>query len=320
MFVANITILPLVMAQAMLSETVGDDTRDTDTGIPDTGVPGTSQTKGKYRAYTAAFKLSTIEECRDSTIRSVGRKYNINESTIRGWIKNESKLRDMKPGVARGSGGGKKPTSEDMEIILYDWIINRRSRNLRVTVKSICEEALAIFNRLEPDNMGKFQGSRGWFKRFKVRHGLTIRKKTTQTQRTPSDLVPKVVRFLLYIRKVLEETKYQKVIAYDETACWFDAVGDTTVEKVGAQDVTMASTGHEKVNVTVGLAYASDGSKLVPTIVFKGKGLTKEDKDLCKRKDINVCYSSNGWFNTELTVDWIDNTLGQTLFGKRLLI
>ena len=84
MFVANITILPLVMAQAMLCETVGDDTRDTDTGIPDTGVPGTSQTKGKYRAYTAAFKLSTIEECRDSTIRSVGRKYNINESTIRG--------------------------------------------------------------------------------------------------------------------------------------------------------------------------------------------------------------------------------------------
>ena len=43
MFVANITILPLVMAQAMLRETVGGDSRDTDTGIPDTGVPGTSQ-------------------------------------------------------------------------------------------------------------------------------------------------------------------------------------------------------------------------------------------------------------------------------------
>ena len=43
MFVANITIIPLVMAQAMLCETVGDDTRDTDTGIPGTGVPGTSQ-------------------------------------------------------------------------------------------------------------------------------------------------------------------------------------------------------------------------------------------------------------------------------------
>ena len=50
MFVANITIIPLVMAQAMLCETVGDDTHDTDTGIPDTGVPGTSQTKGKLNS------------------------------------------------------------------------------------------------------------------------------------------------------------------------------------------------------------------------------------------------------------------------------
>ena len=44
MFVANITIIPLVMAQAMLCETIGDDTHDTDTGIPDTGVPGTRDT------------------------------------------------------------------------------------------------------------------------------------------------------------------------------------------------------------------------------------------------------------------------------------
>ena len=48
------------------------------------------------------------------------------------------------------------------------------------------------------------------------------------------------------------------------------------------------------VNVTVGLAYAIDGHKYPPCIVFKGKGLTKEDKELVKRKDINVTYSSNG--------------------------
>ena len=81
---------------------------------------------------------------------------------------------------------------------------------------------------------------------------------------------------------MLEEIKYQKVIAYDETACWFDAVGDTTVDKVGAKDVTMASTGHEKVNVTVGLAYASDRSKLVPSIGFKSKRLTKKTRSFVK--------------------------------------
>ena len=139
------------------------------------------------------------------------------------------------------------------------------------TVKSICDQAVIFFNTLTPCDEGKFIGSRGWFARFCTRHKLTLRKKTTQTQRTPKDIIPKDVRFLLYVRKCFENNNYQKVIAYDETACWFDAVGDTTVEKVGAADVTMASTGHEKVNVTVGLAYANDGSKYIPTIVFKGK-------------------------------------------------
>ena len=44
MFIANITIIPLVMAQAMLCETVGDDTCDTDTRFPDTHVSGTRDT------------------------------------------------------------------------------------------------------------------------------------------------------------------------------------------------------------------------------------------------------------------------------------
>ena len=50
------------------------------------------------------------------------------------------------------------------------------------------------------------------------------------------------------------------------------------------------------------------------------KGKTKEDKELIRRRDINVKFSGNGWFNTELTKDWVDNTLGRKMFGKRLLI
>ena len=50
------------------------------------------------------------------------------------------------------------------------------------------------------------------------------------------------------------------------------------MEKVGKEDVALASTGHDKQNITVGLAYCSDGTKLKPMIVFKGKGCTKEDK------------------------------------------
>ena len=73
------------------------------------------------------------------------------------------------------------------------------------------------------------------------------------------------------------------------------------MEKVGAEDVTLLSTGHEKQNVTVGLAFCSDGTKLKPYVVFKGKAMTAEDKGLKKLKDINVDYTDNGWFNSDVS-------------------
>jgi hypothetical protein len=54
-----------------------------------------------------------------------------------------------------------------------------------------------------------------------------------------------IFRFLLYTKATLEKTKYQKVHAFDETSVWFDSVGDTTVDKIGVEDVCLASTGHE---------------------------------------------------------------------------
>ena len=47
----------------------------------------------------------------------------------------------------------------------------------------------------------------------------------------------------LYTKK-LEEKNYTKIIAFDETAVWFDAVGSTTVDRVGVENVPIASTGH----------------------------------------------------------------------------
>ena len=66
----------VTMAQAMLSDDIcGDNSGDIDVT---TTVSATVLMKGKYRTYTAAFKLSTIEEVKTASIRSVGRKYNIN--------------------------------------------------------------------------------------------------------------------------------------------------------------------------------------------------------------------------------------------------
>ena len=83
--------------------------------------------------------------------------------------------------------------------------------------------------------------------------------------------------------------------AMDETAVWFVACGSRTVDTVGEKFVSLATTGHNKQNVTVALTTAASGAK--------GKSLKAEDRTLKARRDINVAYSDHGWFNTDLTID-----------------
>ena len=152
-----------------------------------------------------------------------------------------------------------------------------------------------------------FQGSNGWLENFMSRYSLSLRRKTTQSQRLPVDLVPKIHRFILYFRKLITEKSYleENIWAFDETAVWFDSVGNTTIEKTGSKEVEMFTTGHDKQNITVRLCVSSAGEKKLPYIVFRGKGNTAEDKQLKARRDIEVNYSDNGWFNTDLTLHWL---------------
>ena len=56
----------------------------------------------------------------------------------------------------------------------------------------------------------------------------------------------------------------------DETPLWCDMVSETTVDHVGAQTVSVKSTGNQKARITVVLAAKANGVKIKPMIVFKG--------------------------------------------------
>ena len=82
---------------------------------------------------------------------------------------------------------------------------------------------------------------------------------------------------------------------------------------------TMKTTGHEKSRVSVCLTAKADGTKLKPMIVFKGA--VRECKILCQefRSQAVVASSPNGWMNTELTHQGVDNVIGAFSFKRRLL-
>ena len=107
----------------------------------------------------------------------------------------------------------------------------------------------------------------------------------------------KIVTFICYIRRLRLQLNYDKcdIIACDETPLWFEGVESTTVNKSGAKEVPIVSTGPEKMRCTVMLSAKADGKKLKPFVVLKRR---RPLPDLEKKfPDIEIGYSDNGWMN-----------------------
>ena len=69
------------------------------------------------------------------------------------------------------------------------------------------------------------------------RHGLSLRRKTTQAQNDPNHLVDKLVMYVLQVRKLFRLHPYRpsNVISMDETAVWADMLSETAVDRVGSK-------------------------------------------------------------------------------------
>ena len=151
------------------------------------------------------------------------------------------------------------------------------------------DKVKSILQEVNPK--AKFTAIIGWFQKFCKRRHFSLRRSSTLNQTDPEDLDEKVVRFLLHFRKIKDRFPMARVWGCDETPVFFDTPHNQTMEKVGAKEVRIKSTGGDKKMVTVMLLWCSDGTKARPTIVFKGKGCTKEDKTLKEREDVLVLYS-----------------------------
>ena len=166
-----------------------------------------------------------------------------------------------------------------------------------------------------------FKASRGWLDNFMKRKGLSLRRKTTVCQTEPANLIPKLVQFVIRLRKLQIDQNFSEdsIFAMDETACWMDMPADTTVDLSGARSISLKTTGHEKDHYTVILTAKADGTKLKPYVVFKGKG-TRLLKELSTIPGIIVRFSPNGWMNDSLTIDYLRTIVGTLSLNKRLMV
>ena len=94
-----------------------------------------------------------------------------------------------------------------------------------------------------------------------------------QTKLSAEVIATRSANFILPLRKLVLEYNIepQNVINLDETTVFANNDKETTLEERGATDAPVRSLGFEKIRLDAVLAVRSDGIKLNPCVLDKGK-------------------------------------------------
>jgi hypothetical protein len=133
-------------------------------------------------ALTLEAKLDIIQRLeRGQTAASLGRLYNVNESSIRTIKKSAEKIRSSIALscslAAKKSLRVRNPLLEKMEKMLVMWIEDQKEKKMVVNPTIIRAKALKLYKHLQQEDGGPsaaepFLASKGWFEKFKKRQNL----------------------------------------------------------------------------------------------------------------------------------------------------
>lgn len=186
----------------------------------------------KINSYSTEFKLEAVRfavECNSNY--KAAEKFNVDRKRIREWRANQSKLESASCKRKRLDGAGRKPFDLDIEEVLLEWVHERRSNGFRVSRKMIRSKARFLHEEKckEKEIPPTFTASIGWVQKFMSRHGLCIRRKTTESQKDPEKLIDKLISYVLQARRRRVKFSYNDsdIIAMDETAVWQDMLSNS---------------------------------------------------------------------------------------------
>uniref|UniRef100_A0A914HR63 Brinker DNA-binding domain-containing protein n=1 Tax=Globodera rostochiensis TaxID=31243 RepID=A0A914HR63_GLORO len=228
----------------------------------------------KRRIFTIDEKLEVVDFIKSHSINEASRKFKIDRQNIREWQKRKQKLlslRESKSGKRLIlDGAGRHLRDKEFDDQMIAWIRTQRACNQRVSRRTIQIHALQIANQADEEET-IFKASCGWLNKLMLRHNLRVRIPTTVCQKPPIEYEKKLVDFILYIQRQRQSNIYHHIYAADETAVWLDASGGKCVAVKGAKEVSVLTTGHDKLRLTLMLTGRSDGYKCLPYVLLPRK-------------------------------------------------
>ena len=125
------------------------------------------------KSFSAKFKAEVLKYITEKACSksAAARHFGVDEKNIRRWKTQSGSLHAViKNGFFKAKqlpGSGRRPLSEDLEELVYQWIVSKRLQKQRVTRKGIQQKAVELCNSTIKGEL-EFQASNGWLEKFIV--------------------------------------------------------------------------------------------------------------------------------------------------------
>ena len=263
------------------------------------------------RVYTIQQKKRVVAYAKKHSVMDAHRYFSVPRTTINRWMEDGYFQRDTtKRGTKRGAG---RPITYGggLDEQLLAWLLEARDKQLPITIQLLKAKALELITPTQPE----FKASDGWVQKFKQRHSLVLRVKTSLAQELPATLEERITAFRSQLRRLKEINHFEIVGNMDETPLYFDIVPSRILEQKGKKSIIVRTTGSEKRHLTVTLCVLHDGDVLPALAIFKGKRPLQ-----IRAQDVFVRTQEKAWMDENLMLDWIDLVWEPATERKRALL
>ena len=267
----------------------------------------------KRKAFTIKEKLELVDRIRNGETQSkVVKDTGVNESTLRGWLRSEAKLRSFAETVEKDGLSRKKArlaADPQLDSQVLNFFVDQRDKGLTIDGPLILAQAKKINLRLhgeEGSSTDDFTVSRGWLDRWKKRHGVCQFKANGESKsadhQAAEDFIPEFQQFVQE-----EDLCPEQIYNTDETGLCHKIMPDRTL---AFHDDKTAKEGFKKIKdrITILLACNWEGThKLKPMAIGRFKNprcFHHVNKD-----NLSVIYrhSKNAWMTRDIFSDWFHN-------------
>lgn len=244
--------------------------------------------RDNYRTYSNKQIKEALKEADDPSaqkLRELSDKYKVPLSTL----KDHAKSPDMKY-----RSGPSSYLSNFEEECLVHWIEEMRSFGIHIKSSDVQEKARKIYKaRIEAakENMIEYVSpkfGRKWFKLFKNRHNLCMRKAEKLDKKRKALSEEDIGSFFANVEEIC--VKYniyqQRIYNADEVGIALSPTPPKVLAKKGKDVLICAS--EKKGQVTIMMTINSCGTYLPPLLIYKGKTMNEEQSE----------YVPDGWIVT----------------------